>query len=49
MFAARDELDRQLAQAHAQLGSSLPFRDFRHEAIKRIRARLSKERRPPTI
>jgi hypothetical protein len=46
---ARAELDRQLTAAYEQLVSSrsVSFRDFRREAIKRIRARL-KERRPPS-
>jgi hypothetical protein len=46
---ARAELDRALTAAHARLvsGGSISFRDFRREAIKRIRALLAKERRPP--
>ena len=48
-LAARTELDRVLAEAYGRLfpGGSITFRDFRREAIVRIRA-LLKERRPPT-
>jgi hypothetical protein len=46
---ARAELDRQLSAAYERLlpGGSISFRDFRREAIKRMRA-LVKERRPPS-
>jgi hypothetical protein len=46
---ARAELDRVLTLAYERLvqGGSVTFRDFRREAIKRMRA-LLKERRPPT-
>jgi hypothetical protein len=46
---ARAELDRVLAKAYAQLlsGGSISFRDFRREAIAKMRA-LLRERRPPT-
>ena len=48
-LAARAELDRQLATAYERLAQrSVSFRDFRREAIKRMRA-LLRERRPPTI
>jgi hypothetical protein len=47
-LAARAELDRQLAAAYDRLAQkSVSFRDFRREAIKRMRA-LLRERRPPT-
>jgi hypothetical protein len=48
-LAARTELDRVLTLAYERLlpGRSISFRDFRREAIVRMRA-LLKERRPPT-
>ena len=47
---ARADLDRELTTAYERSvsGGSIPFRDFRREAIKLIRARLAKERQPPT-
>jgi len=47
---ARAELNRQLEQEYARSvqGGSITLREFRHEAIKQIRAFLAKERRPPT-
>jgi hypothetical protein len=48
-LAARAELDRQLAAAYERLAERrISFRDFRHEAIRKMRALLAKERRPPT-
>jgi hypothetical protein len=46
-LAARAELDRLLAAAYEQLvpGGSISFRDFRREAIVKMRALLAKERR----
>jgi hypothetical protein len=43
---ARAELNMQLEQEYARLiqGGSIPFRDFRREAIRHIRAFLIKER-----
>jgi hypothetical protein len=48
-LAARDELDRQLSAAHERLlpGGSISFRDFKSEAIHKMRA-LLKSRRPPS-
>ncbi|HYY30008.1 MAG TPA: hypothetical protein VE860_18840 [Chthoniobacterales bacterium] len=49
-FAARAELDQVLADAYPRLvpGGSISFRDFRREAITRMRELLRKQFRPPT-
>ena len=48
MFAARDELDRELTEAWKRevSAASISFREFRRGVIVKIRA-LLKERRPP--